>query len=249
MREKPNYTIGSIEKACDLLLAFRESSGELGVTELSRLLGMSKSTTHKILLTLEYKGFLEQNPSNEKYSLSAQFYSIACCYMNKLNFLTTIRPRMECLLEKFNETIHFGVYSNAEMIIVEKIESTKSIKVTSQVGKRTPLYCTSIGKAIMANLPLQEAEALLERVPLVRYTPHTITDKDALRAELAEIRRLGYATDDEEFEAGVKCVAVPIKNMLGKLVGALSITGPDFRMTDEKLEQMKQALLTACDNG
>ncbi|MEG6615104.1 IclR family transcriptional regulator [Peptococcaceae bacterium 1198_IL3148] len=129
------------------------------------------------------------------------------------------------------------------MVILEKLESTQSVSVHSQVGKKSSLYCTSVGKVILANLPQAKIDHFLDTYPRVKYTDNTIVDKEQLLAELEKIRQNGYAIDIEERELGVRSVAVPTRNLAGTLIGGLSVTGPRYRMTDERIREIRDFLL------
>lgn len=246
---KPKYTIGSVEKACDILLAFDENNNELGVTEIAKKLDLTKSTVHKILLTLEYKGFIEQNESTGKYSLSLRYFQRASGFLNKLNIDTMVKPYLEEILSKFNETVHFGVLSGNEVVILEKMESTQSVSVNSQIGKKSYLYCTSVGKVILASLPRAKIHQYLDNYPRIKHTEFTITDKEQLLNELEQIRQKGYAVDNEERELGVRCVAVPVRNLAGSIIGGMSVTGPKYRMTDERVREIRDFLLAITNSN
>lgn len=236
--EANKYTIQSVEKACDLLMAFGNSTEELGVSELSRMLNMGKSTVWKLLNTFENKGFLMKNPSSEKYALSVQFFQVACQYYNQVSIHTVVRSFMEQLSRKYGETIHFAIPDGDEVVYVAKLDGTFNINIYSRIGRRSPIYAPSVGKVILANLPREQAMDILGRNQLQAFTQHTINTKEALLAELDQIRRRGYALDNEEYEIGIRCVGVPIKNIAGTIVGGLSISGTTARMTDELISDM-----------
>lgn len=241
---KPNYTIGSAEKVCDILLALCRNGSPMGVSELGRELDYTKSTVHKLLLTLEYKGLVEQDLETSKYGLSLNFALMLQNYLNTDNLMAKIRPQMMRLVEKFDETTHLGVYRNGELVIVAKQEANRSVRVTSCVGKVSNLFCTSIGKVILSNLSDEEQTNLIAAYSFPRYTANTITNPDDFMAELKQIREQGYATDNEEYEEGIRCIAVPVFGGYHNLYGAISMTGPKFRMTDEKIAQIRDELLS-----
>lgn len=240
---KPNYTIGSAEKVCDILLALCQSGAPMGVTELSKELDLTKSTVHKLLLTLEYKKLVEQDLETSKYYLSFSFILMLQSYLREDVLTAKIRPQMERLCEKFNETIHFGVYFDNGLFIVAKQEAKQSVCVTSQVGKVSNLFNTSIGKAILANLPEKERISLISEYNFPRFTEHTITDAHDYEKELEKIRKQGYAVDNQEYEEGVRCIGIPVFGLYHNLYGAVSMTGPIFRMTDDKIKMIKDELL------
>ena len=236
--ERNVYTIQSVEKACDLLMAFGSSTEELGVSELSRMLGIGKSTVWKLLNTFENKGFIVKNPSSEKYSLSIQFFQVACQYYNQISVNSVVREFMEKLSRKYGETIHFAIRDGDEIVYVEKIDGTFNINIYSRIGRRSPIYAPSVGKVILANLGREQIMDILNRSTLKPFTEHTITSKEGMLRELEKIRRQGYAIDEEEYELGIRCVGVALKNIAGAVVGGLSISGTAVRMTDELITEM-----------
>lgn len=239
MQEKENkYTIQSVEKACDLLILLGNSNVELGVSELSRQLDIGKSTVWKLLNTFEKKGLIVKNPVSEKYFLSVKFFQIACQYYNQVSINSIVHGFMERLSKKYGETVHYAVRDENEIVYVEKIDGTFNITISSRIGRRSPIYCTAVGKIILANLEREEITDYLSRNRLVSYTDHTITSKEALLKELDKIVKQGYAIDNEEYEFNIRCVAVPIKNIAGRMVGGLSVSGMKERMTDVLLEEI-----------
>ncbi|WP_460000399.1 IclR family transcriptional regulator [Paradesulfitobacterium aromaticivorans] len=247
MKNSTKYLIHSVEKACDILLAFDEENLEYGVTELSKRLNLTKSTVHKLLLTFEHKGLIFQNPDNGKYSLSLKIFQLANLYLDKLEVKNVVKPYMERLSEKFNETVHFAVLDEDEVVYIEKIEGKQAVNIYSRIGRRSPLHCPGVGKAILACLPPEQVQRIVVRKGLKAFTPYTITDIEALQAELNRIRATGYAIDNEEYEAGIRCAAVPVKNSENTLIGAISVTGPANRMTDERLREIAKELLAGVD--
>lgn len=241
--EKENkYTIQSVEKACDLLMLFGNSNTEIGVSELSRQLGVGKSTVWKLLNTFENKGILVKNPVSEKYFLSVKFFQIACQYYNQVSINSVVRSFMERLSETYKETIHFAVRDENEIVYVEKIDGSFNITISSRIGRRSPIYTTAAGKAILANQSQEKIKEYLDRVELKPFTENTIVSREALQQELEKIAAQGYAVDNEEYEANIKCVGVPIKNIAGRVVGGLSVSGMNARMTDEKIAEIVRDL-------
>jgi len=246
--EENKYTIQSVAKACDLLMAFCNSKKELGASELSRTLGIGKSTVWKLLNTFENKGLLKKNPNSDRYSLSVQFFQIACQYYNQISVHSVVRSFMERLSRKYGETIHFAVRDGDEIVFVDKIDGKFNISIYSRIGSRSPIYVPSVGKVILANLEHEQIMDILSRTKLQAYTEYTITTKEALLRELDKIRKQGHAIDNEEYEYSIRCVGVPVKNIAGRLIGGLSVSGMKARMTDELIEDMIEDLkLTTAD--
>ncbi len=232
MVETRRYHVRAVERALILLRSFLSADEGLTTSEISSRIGLDPSTAFRLLVTLESMAFVQQEPTTGRYRLG-----VACLELGS-HFLMTndLRASAQCAMEKlrneFGETVHFAVLDGDEIVYLEKLPGLHPIGLmSSHVGRRAPAYCTGVGKALLACLPGQEFERLFSRRNLTKYTDNTITNFAALRAELAKIRKKQYAIDNEEHEAGVKCVAVPILGYDG-VAAALSIAGPAERMEE-----------------
>lgn len=203
--------------------------GELGVTELGRKLEVHKATASRLIATLAERGFVERDPISEKYRLGFALISLAGAAVGSNDLVRAARPILDDLAERTRETVNLGVLSGGSVVYVDQVTGTRSIVSVSWVGQRTPLHCTSNGKVLLAFSSDAERDRLL-RAPLTRLTPRTVTDVRKLRAQLSEIRARGYAQTLEELEEGLNAVAAPVRGMGGDLVGALSVSGPAFRI-------------------
>ena len=152
-------------------------------------------------------------------------------------------PYLKELVNQCNETVHLGVLEEGEVLYLAKEESSKTIRMCSYVGKRAPLHCTALGKVLLAYLPEEERKKILEQKGLLRFTEKTITDKKELEKELNKIKKQGFALDREENEKDVRCIAAPIKNYQGKVIAAISISGPVYRIDINKQNHLKEALI------
>ncbi len=237
--------IQSIERAADVLELFLISSEELSVKEMSDRLGLSKSTVHGIIKTLEYRGYLKQDPNNLKYKLGLKLFELGNKVSAQFDLSKIARPIIKELVDDLKETVHLVVFERGEVIYVEKIDGPQAIRIYSQVGKKAPIHCTGVGKSILAFQDEEEIERLLSNTELKPYTEFTMTDKEEVKKHLQTIREQGYATDDEEIELGLKCVAAPIFDHYGKAIAAISCAAPKFRMGDERqteiIRRMKEA--------
>ena len=218
----------SVRRALRALELISES-GELGVTELGRKLGVHKATASRLIATLAERGFVERDPISEKFRLGFGLISLAGAAVGGNDLVRAARPILDDLAERTRETVNLGVLSGGSVVYVDQVTGTRSIVSVSWVGQRTPLHCTSNGKVLLAYATDAERDRLL-RAPLTRLTPRTITDVKKLRAQLAEIVVRGYSQTMEELEEGLNAVAAPVRGMGGDLVAALSVSGPAFRM-------------------
>jgi IclR family KDG regulon transcriptional repressor len=219
--------IQSVSRAVSILRCFTDYQ-ELGLSEISKMTGLHKSTTSGIIQTLKAENFLVQNEETGKYRLSIDLFCLAIKTKQELG--EVCEPYLESLLQQTGETVNLAVRDKSSVIYIEKKESPHSMRICTSVGKRMPLYCTAIGKAILAFLSDDETERLLNSMHFEAQTKNTIADRDKLLHELKDIRKEGVAYDFEELEYGLVCVAAPIFNRHHIPIGAVSVSGPSMRM-------------------
>jgi DNA-binding IclR family transcriptional regulator len=229
--------IRAVLRAVRVLKALARHPRGVTITELARELHMPKSSVYRLLATLRQADWVTQMSRSERYGLGLGLLEMTADALEAVSLRELAREHLEELWETTGESVHLGVLHDDHVVYVMKYESRHSIRMYSQVGKRAPLYCTALGKAILAWLPEEEREALLARVQRVRYTANTLVDERALSEALAETRRRGYAVDDAEHEDFVRCVAAPILGPRDTPVGAVSISAPIFRMPDERVHE------------
>lgn len=237
--------IQSIERAADILELFLTSSPEQSVKEISQQLELSKSTVHGIIKTLEYRGYLQQNPEDLKYKLGMKVFELGNAFSDHLEIRNIARPFIENLVSQLKETVHLVILQRDEVIYVEKVEGPHTLRIYSQVGKRAPIHCTGVGKAILAFQDDDEIERILSKSALESFTINTLTDVEAIKKELQVVRECGYAIDDEEIEVGLKCIAAPIFNHQGKVIASISCASPVMRLNEELIDSVIQGIKTA----
>ncbi len=239
-RSEPRDTgIQSVRRAASLLRAFGSGESELGVSELGRRLNLHKSTVSRLLATLESEGLLERAPGTEKYRLGPEIARLA----GRATFDGDVRqvghPFLVELAELTRETANLAILDGDEVNNVDQVSGPHLVRVGNWVGRRTPLHCAANGKALLAFLAEPEIERLTTG-PLASFTPLTITSPAALRADLARVRQQGYATALGEIEEGLNAVAAPIWDASGALVAAISLSGPAYRVTPERVPELGQ---------
>jgi IclR family transcriptional regulator, KDG regulon repressor len=227
--------IQSVERAADILELFLTSGPELSVKEISQQLNLSKSTAHGLIKTLEHRGYLQQNADDLKYRLGIRLFELGNFVGNHLDIGKVALPVIKELAENLKETVHLVIRQQDELIYIEKVEGPYSLRMYSQVGKRAPIHCTGVGKAILAFEDDQEIDRLLSSTQLQSFTEHTITDIEEIKKQLPTVRERGYSIDDEEIELGLKCVAAPIFNHKGDVIASISCASPKMRLTAERL--------------
>jgi IclR family transcriptional regulator, KDG regulon repressor len=239
--------INSIDRTLQILQLFSPQKPEWGISEISKELNLYKSCIHNTLYTLLNRGFVVQNPSNDKYRLSIKFFELGSIVFGDIDLRKIAHPYLEEISREFNETVHMGILSDGEVISVEQEKSNQSLQNQIFIGKRAPLHCTGVGKAILAFLSQEEIEKIIQDKGLKGFTENTIVDFNRLQDELAEIRKKGYAIDNMEHELGVRCIAAPIRDYQGKVIASLSVSGPAFRIKDERIPLIKDKVIKCCN--
>ena len=202
--------VKSVSRALDIITMLSLKKGGLGVTEIANNIDINKSSVYRILSTLVQYGYVEQDEETGRYKLGYKFLEISSKLLESIDLRGEARPFLQELESETNEVIHLVVYDQGEVVYIEKLEGNETLRMHSKVGKRAPMHCTSVGKAILAQLPDNVIEGIIERKGMPVHTIHTITDKEVLMKELEQVRVRGYALDLEENEIGITCIAVPI---------------------------------------
>jgi DNA-binding IclR family transcriptional regulator len=242
MMERENM-VKSVSRALDIIHLVSLKKGGLGVTEIANQIDINKSSVYRILSTLVQYGYIEQDRETGRYKLGYTFLEISSKLLESIDLRTEAKPFLKKLENETNEVIHLVVYDQGEVVYIEKLDGNETLRMHSKVGNRAPMHCTSVGKAILAHLPSNIVLDILDRKGLPMHTKHTITNKDEFLKELIRVKEKGYALDLEENEYGIRCIAVPIFDHLGKVIAAVSVSGPTIRMTDERLEQLKPQMI------
>lgn len=231
-----NDRVQSLDRALELL-ELLAGGRELGVTELSRRLEVHKSTAFRLLATLQERGLVAQNPATEKYRLGYGLVRLAGAVVAEPDLSRAARPVLQELAEQTGETVNLAVLQGGQVINIDQIAAALLVVNVNWVGKQTPLHATSNGKVLVAYVPAEERRRLLGG-PLKRFTPRTITDSKTLDRQLARARADGYAFTLEELELGLNAVAAPVWDSAGKVVAAVSVAGPAYRVTPQRLPEL-----------
>lgn len=219
------------------------TGGRASLTQIAHELGVSKSTAHRYLTTLEGLAVVERD-EREHYRLGLRLVELAGAVLSEHDVRREAEAELESLARGTKETAHLAVPSGSEIFYLAKVDSPHSIRMFSRIGARMPMYSTALGRAILAHLSTERvAEVLAQGLP--RRTPNTITDVQGLRDNLEVVRQRGFAIDDEENEAGVRCVGAPVFNLAGEVVAAISVSGPTTRVTREAALALAPAVVEA----
>lgn len=239
-------SVQSVDRAFAILEALSASPHGKSLTELSTVVGLHVSTTHRLLGALSSRGYVQKDIESGKYRLTMRLFEIGGRAVNGLNLVSISRPFLERLAGSTGETIHLVARNGDEVVYVYKEDTGSSvIRMASFVGLRRPMYCTAVGKSILAYLPDAEVEAIWNRTEIKAFTPNTIVNFPRLAAELSQVRRQGYALDREEHELGILCVAAPIFDHLGVPVAAISVSSPASRANTERVKSFSQEVIHA----
>lgn len=226
--------IQSLARGLKALEILAEASDTVSITSIAADLQIDKGSASLLLQTLANYGFAERETSNRQYRLGPAVVRLSRILLTKMPLRETAKPFLLKLVNEIGECAHLGVFSQGKVLYIDQVESPHSLRVNTEVGFTAPLHCTALGKVLLA----WEVAPIPEE--LASYTPRTQTDPKLLQFDLDKTRSLGYATDDEEFTNGVRCVAAPVIDFRGKVIGALGISGPAARISIDKLPAMAE---------
>ena len=243
VKTKPVYPIKVLDKSLSILDTILQHGSPMNMTKISEKLGLYPSTIHRILDTLKHWGYVEQDPNTQKYQLGLKLLELGMAKLHQIDLVREVTPYLKELVKQCNETVHLGVLEEGEVLYLAKEESSQTIRMISYIGKRAPLHCTALGKVLLAYMSEEERKKILEEKELPRLTKNTITDKGELEKELDKIREQDFALDREENEKDVRCIGAPIRNYKGKVIAAISISSPIFRIDKNVQNNLKEALI------
>lgn len=229
------YGIAVLDRALDVLEALAEAPGDasLGVSEIARRIGATKTAAFRILVNLERRGYVDKDPATATYALGTRLAYLGERSLSAIDLRGAARPMLAELHRRFGETVNLAVRDGAEIVYVDMIESGHGLRMAARIGGRDALHSTALGKAILAFLPPEARDDLL-RGGLPARTGQTITEPVKLLAELARVRERGFAEDRGENEVGARCLGAPIFDHRGAVAGAISISAPDSRLDDAR---------------
>lgn len=234
-------SVSSVLKVFGILQALSEQK-DIGVTELSQRIMMSKSTVYRFLQTMKTLGYVNQEGETDKYTLSLKLFELGGRALEHQDLIQIADVQMHRLGKLTKETLHLGALDENSVVYLHKIDSEYNLRMYSRIGRRCPLYSTALGKVMMAWLPEEEVRSMLAGVTFERFTEHTLANVDALLAELAQVREQGYAEDNEENENGLRCFGVPIYNRMGRIITGLSLSLPIVRFEESKRAELVSLL-------
>jgi DNA-binding IclR family transcriptional regulator len=235
--------VQSVERAVRILKSFNPETPERGVSELSRELGLHKSTVSRLMATLERGGLLTRNPETERYRLGVDLIGLGAQVVSHLDIREVARPLLRKLAEQCQETVNLVVLDAEDVVNLEQyVPASRRIRSFGWVGRRMPPHCTAAGKALLAYLPFDQVMQILPP-QLECFTERTISNRDEFMKALDPIRSRGYSTAEEELEPGLNVVAAPVFDHLDRVAAAVSISGPSFRVTPALFPSLAERLI------
>lgn len=234
--------VQSVERAFRLFEAL-VSHRELRLGALADMVGVHKSTAFRLLQTLMTMGYVEKDAALGSYRLGLKAIEMGARAMRTWPIQSAAQPIMDQLAENQGETVNLALVDGTEMVYVMTVDARSVLRMQLDVGRRAPAYCTAVGKAVLAFRP--DIEAMLAGEKRIRFTPRTMTELPVLRRDLEAIRQRSYAIDDEEQEMGARCVAAPVRDRSGEVIGALGISAPSTRLSPERVSEAGLAIVEA----
>jgi DNA-binding IclR family transcriptional regulator len=242
-KKKETGTLSTVETAFSIL-EFIGERGHVSASAIARELSLVRSNVHRLLFTLSRLGYVEKGVS-EEYHLTFSLFELGNTVPHSRNLIDSVRPAMLRLAQLTGETVNHGVLYEDEVLYIDKVEATAHLKLDREIGSVDPAYCTSLGKVLLAYQEQEERARILRTLSLVPRTEHSIDDPDRLRRELDEVKRQGYAFDFQELSLELNCVAAPVFDEKGRIVSAMSISGPAVRFTPEKMKSVVEHIKSA----
>jgi IclR family KDG regulon transcriptional repressor len=241
LSRKRSYNITALQRGLRLLSLFVGPDDAFSATQLTKLSGLPASTLHRFLMNLESAGFLTCDESGN-YHLGVACVSLGQAALGQLDIRRLSLPYLQELNHSTRETVHLTVRVGLSAVYVEKLDSPEPLRIHSRIGAAVPLYCTAVGKVLLAYLPEPEREKILEQLEIKRFTADTVGSLQELRTQLERVQKNGYGCDLEEHEVHIRCIAAPIWDHAGRVNASLSMTGPAFRMSLARLRQLAPLL-------
>ncbi len=241
--------VQSLSRALSLLEKVAGHRRGVALSELAAMLDLAPSSVHRLLATLQKHGFVSVDEQRGLWSIGVQAFTVGSAFLASRDIVATARPFMQRLVEESGESVNLAVLEGGEAVFVSQVECREMMRMFVRLGARAPLHASGVGKALLAAMPDEDLERLLVTQPLQRFTPSTLTSDAALRANLARVRRRGYALDDEEHAIGLRCVAASVHDEHGAALAALSLSGPRARIHRNRLAGLGRMVCSLADEA
>ncbi|WP_247881503.1 IclR family transcriptional regulator C-terminal domain-containing protein [Skermanella sp. TT6] len=233
-----SQTVQSLVRALHIMTILGEADGPMSLTELARTADLSPSTAHRLLTTLQQERYVRFDGATRSWYVGVQAFISGSGFLKTRNVVDLARPRMRQLMDQASETVNLAIIENHEVVYLAQVECHQMMRALAPPGSRLPLHCSAAGKALLARMAPQYVRNLMEQRGLPRFTAATLTTLEALEADLEQVRTRAYAVDNEEHAIGLRCVAATIYDERSQPIGALSVSGPKARVTDDRVASL-----------
>jgi DNA-binding IclR family transcriptional regulator len=245
--DRQRVGVQSLGRAFAILEEVARHREGIGLAELSKLVGLHNSTTFHLAKTMVSLGYLRQEKDSKRYRVGRPLFALAASALDEIEMVNVATPVLEDLSRETGESSHFAVRMGDAVVVIARTSGPGAFQLTDRVGVVRPAHCTALGKIILASLRPDQLKRFLERVDLKPSTKKSITDIPVLLREITEIKRTGIAFDDGEFNPEVRCIAVPVMDFTGQIIGALGISGPIWRLSNQALHSSAQIVQAAAN--
>lgn len=235
-KEKDRNYVKSIAKGMNVLSFIVNSNRAVGITQIARALNLSIGTVQRVTNTLQKLGYLRKDENKQGYILGHKAWGLGLSIIKDIDIKQIAHPYLEELSREINETVNLAILDGTEIVYLDRIKTEQIININLSIGSRLPLYCTSMGKSLLAFLPKDELFELLDKIDIKSITPNTITDKGRLLEELQKVRQRGISVNNIELDIGLRSVAAPVRDESGRVIAAVNIAVPSSRITFEELK-------------
>lgn len=240
-QKKTGVQVQSVSRALEIINCLRDTP-EMGISEIAAAMDLNKSTVFGLVNTLTSYGYLDQIETNKKYRLGITLFELGNMVLSRIDIRNEAKDVCSSLAKKYRATIHLATYNDGQVVYIDKIDTGDSLITASKIGRRAPMYCSGVGKAMLAFLPREYLDKYIFSAPMDKITPNTITEKDVLLEQLETIRKTRIALDLEEIEPGLSCIASPVISRDGMPEIAISLSFPFGRIKDIDETQAKEDL-------
>jgi DNA-binding IclR family transcriptional regulator len=245
--DRQRVGVQSLGRAFAILEEVARHREGIGLADLSKRVGLHNSTTFHLAKTMVSLGYIRQEKDSKRYRVGRPLFALAASSLDEIEMVNVATPILEDLSRETGESSHFAVRMGDTVVVIARTSGPGAFQLTDRVGVVRPAHCTALGKVILASLRPDQLKRFLERVELKPSTEKSITEIPVLLREIEDIRRSGIAFDDGEFNLEVRCVAVPVKDFTGQIIGALGISGPVWRLSIQALQGRAKIVQAAAD--
>ena len=239
--------VQSLVRALTIVNRLADADEGVSLTEVAQQVGLSPSTAHRLLTTLEQERYVHFDPERRLWSVGVQAFMTGNAFLKTRHLVTLARPHMRALMEASEETVNLAVEDQGAAVYLAQVECRQMMRAFARPGGRVPLHCSSVGKALLSAMPDMQLSKILHRQGLPRVTVKTLNTTAALREDLARSRQRGYAIDDEEHAVGLRCIAAVVFDENANPVAAVSVSGPMARISDQRIPSLAETVRTKAD--